>query len=297
MASDLKTVDIRQSEIGVYMECRRKWMLDYLRSLELARPANAPAPNLSLGSILHTAIERFWTDQISPVKTVCTIEQEIIAALPEGEVMSEQWCDIFKYLRIMTQGYDEWVSSGATMNHDVIGVEQQLRVLWGTIDGVEVWITGKIDRLVRDRFTEELILIDVKSVQSFLRMLTHARQLMTYAVLLRRTGLVVERLATEQVRKVLRTATAKPPFFDVVEMYCNEEMLDTHEAHMSVVIAEMIEMRARWEQGDESRLYPNPTGDCSWKCDFLPVCMQMDNGENFEHTLQIAFRPKTGDHY
>jgi hypothetical protein len=118
-------------------------------------------------------------------------------------------------------------------------------------------------------------------------------------VLLRRYGFDITSATTEQVKKVLRTGAAKPPFFqEAPPMSITPEMLDQHEAYMTVVIDEMLDLRAQYESGDTSALYPNPVSDCSWKCEFLPICTAMTNGEHYEHIIEMAYRPKrTEDGY
>lgn len=276
------------------MECRRKWLFNYLRRLELARGGNDPTPNLSQGSILHTAHELFWKEAVPMLDTIIRIEREVHARLDAGVPMSEQWIKVFKYLRPMAQGYQEWVETGVFMNETVVAVEMQMSVEW--YPGVN--ITGKIDRLVQDNFTGELILKDLKSVQSFTATLAHSRALLTYAVLLRKYGYTVSAVTTEQVKKVLRDGKAKPPFFEVAPpMHITTEMLDQHEAYLTVVIDEMLALRAQYDVGDISRLYPNPVDDCNWKCEFLPVCTAMTAGDNYEHIIELAYRPRLEDGY
>lgn len=285
---------IRNSELGQFMECRRKWLLSYVRRLELARGPNDPTANLSMGTILHKAHELFWTEGVDMVKTVTDIEQEVHGRLEAGVPMSEQWIKIFKYLRPMAQGYQEWVETGVFMGETVVAVEMQMSVEWYP----GVFITGKIDRLVQDNFTRELRLKDLKTVQSFNATLAHSRALLTYGVLLRKYGFEIQSATTEQVKKVLRTGAAKPPFFqEAPPMSITPEMLDIHEAYMTVVIDEMLDLRAQYDVGDTSRFYPNPVDDCSWKCDFLPICTLMTNNEHYEHVVELAYRPRQEDGY
>lgn len=282
-------IEIRNSEIGTFMECRRKWLLSYLRRLELARGLNDPTPNLSQGTILHAAHEEFWTKGTDPAAVVSRIEREVHDALPAGEPLSENWAKIFKMARVMAHGYKAWVESGALMNERIILVEYQMRVEYRP----GVFITGRIDRLVQDTITNELILKDVKSVQSFVPVFSHQRPLLTYAVLLRMHGYNVSAVTTEQWKKNLQTAAAKPPFYDTAPpLPVTDEMLDAHQAYMEVVIDEMLALRAQYDVGDTSQLYPNAVDDCSWKCDFLPVCKAMTSLDDYEHILTMAYRPR-----
>jgi hypothetical protein len=39
-------------------------------------------------------------------------------------------------------------------------------------------------------------------------------------------------------------------------------------------------------------LYPNPTRDCSWDCDFLSTCIMMDDGSDWEDNLSKEAQPR-----
>lgn len=284
-------IEFRNSDIATYLECRRKWQFSYLQSLELARDPNTPTPNLSLGSIFHRAHEAFWTGgDAQDALSAC--EAEIAAALPEGTPLSAEWLDELRMARAMARHYEAWLETGEVMHERPVYVEHQMR--WEVLPGV--FLTGKLDRLAYDTVTEQYVLIDVKTTKSFMRAMTHARQLKTYACLLRREGIHVSRLVTEQVRKVLGTGTAKPPFVERVEMFCDDDVLDRHEIDMQAVLDEMLELKAEFVLGDTSRLYPNPTKDCGWKCPYLPLCTATDNGDNVEWLIDMQYRPKTEDH-
>lgn len=41
-------------------------------------------------------------------------------------------------------------------------------------------------------------------------------------------------------------------------------------------------------------LYPNPTKDCSWDCDFRSVCMAMEDGSDPEYLLSSLFKRREG---
>src|SRR5687767_11436043 len=103
------------------MRCRRRWMLEYRRKLQYARSTNQPTPNLAMGSIMHKAVELFWSEQKDPVKTILGIEQEVISKVEGG--LSAEWVEIFRYLRVMMAGYKEWVKNGDTMGEKVVAVE------------------------------------------------------------------------------------------------------------------------------------------------------------------------------
>ncbi len=290
---------IRQSELKAFQRCRRRWMLEYRTGIEMNRTSNEPKKNLSEGSIFHVAVDRYWTDGIDPIKTVVEIEQEIIAGT-EG-ALSEEWVKSFKLLRAMTSGYKHWVESGITMGEKVLSSEEAIEVPFGHFNGYDVILTGKVDRLVQDRFTNQLTLIDLKTTASFARGMTHHFQLLTYALMYAKHGVKVDRLMTEQCKKVLRTGTAKPPFYERIEMYVNDDMLAAHERNLRAQLTDMTELVKLYSDGpltyavDTGEFYPNPTKDCSWDCEFLPICVQMDDGSDYEYTIETIYRRKPSE--
>lgn len=293
---------IRQSEVRAFMRCRRKWLLTYRMNMQLARDPNSPTPNLSMGSIFHKAVELYWTEHVHPAQTVAKIQQDVIFATTGP--LSEEWVKIFQKLTAMSNHYVAWVEEGNTMHEKVLFVEKAVECKYGTFNGYDVVLTGKLDRLVLDTFTDQKMLIDLKSTAQFMRGLTHHFQLLTYSVMLKReSNIKIERIVTEQVKKVLGTSTAKPPFVDRVEMFVNDEMIAAHERvlqrilqDMTALVAEYDEEHALYTGEDEHpslynpSFYPNPTSDCSWECDFLPVCCQMDDGSDFGYTLERSYR-------
>jgi len=44
-------------------------------------------------------------------------------------------------------------------------------------------------------------------------------------------------------------------------------------------------------------IYPNPTKDCGWDCDFRAPCLAMDGGMDFEYMIKQNYEKKQGDDY
>lgn len=53
------------------------------------------------------------------------------------------------------------------------------------------------------------------------------------------------------------------------------------------ITAETLEM-----MDTDLALYPNPTKDCSWDCDYQAVCLSMDDGSDYEHILKSEFKER-----
>lgn len=66
----------------------------------------------------------------------------------------------------------------------------------------------------------------------------------------------------------------------------NEAFIDSEEWKLRAEISEML--------NPTLPLYPNPTRDCSWDCNFKGVCLAMDDGSDWEHILQEEYTPRIG---
>jgi hypothetical protein len=90
------------------------------------------------------------------------------------------------------------------------------------------------------------------------------------------------------MRRVKRTATAKPPFYGRIEVRHNMETLRSMYLRVKRVIEEIVGARAELDAGGDHRYvtYPTPDQDCSWKCPFVRMCPMMDDGSNWEGLLE-----------
>jgi hypothetical protein len=156
--------------------------------------------------------------------------------------------------------------------------------------GDQVTLTGKIDRIARDRLTGEYIIEDSKTVQSLDQsrdVLQVDDQGLIYCMLVRgdpELGMTVNRFRHNSLKKVLRSAKATPPFYDRFEVRYNEEHLDNAWTHTIVTVQRMVQALQAIES--DERLHhaytiPNPSRDCSWICDFVHACPMMDDGSHW----------------
>ena len=86
------------------------------------------------------------------------------------------------------------------------------------------------------------------------------------------------------LRKVKRTATAKPPFFDRLHVQHNRAVLESTWKRVFGTITEMMLTRDALDAGEDHQVLcpPRPNMDCTWKCDFQPICAMFDDGSNVE---------------
>jgi hypothetical protein len=82
------------------------------------------------------------------------------------------------------------------------------------------------------------------------------------------------------MRRVKRSAKAKPPFYDRIEVRHNKFELESYRRRALAATREILVAIDRLERGEEhfDVVYPSPTPECRWSCDFFAVCNLFDDG-------------------
>ena len=86
-------------------------------------------------------------------------------------------------------------------------------------------------------------------------------------------------------------ANKKTGFFERVKVYRNQ-----HEVAMAgrMLLLEAIDML------NDPYIYPNPTRDCKWKCDYKELCLALNRNDDVEYLRKALFRtrvPEEGSVY
>lgn len=295
----------RQSELTAFVECPRNWGWNYWQKLvpkhsELALPKTSDT-----GTIVHLGLAALYSG-LNPLEPIKAEQERRLALVPDDERQEgwlKAWLKTFQLATTMLRGYVQWVEeTGADVGHTTLSVERTLAVPVGEILGDEVWVTGTADREYRDEW-ERLALMDHKSVDTLTVRGQPQKdfQRSTYSVLrLIEDGETYKMAVHNMLRRVGRTATAKPPFYGRHTITLNETMLLQHSRHMLRILRKMVEaqqeIEAAFARGDEygkeaagEILYPHPTKDCDWKCPFLHICPLRDDGSDWETYLSEWF--------
>lgn len=287
----------RQSSLSKFRRCRRSFEMEYVRNyLPISESEGQCLGARSLGHIVHKGVETHYTG--GNFREVLDAE---IGAKHLEETWSSEWADCYELAGIMLEGWEQWLAvTAADANEEVLFVEPDLEWEVGEFRGDLVVLTGHPDLVVHNTLNDLIIIDDTKTVTSFSQALIHGGQGLTYALMLKMIhGLDVGMFRTTQIKKVKRTARAKPPFYERSELFVNPQMLRTHWAQLQGQLDTMVEIVQRWEQeGDTDRVgydklvYHNPTKDCTWDCSYLAVCSSMDDGSNYQQLLDINYRPR-----
>lgn len=261
---------VRPSEIKLFKRCRRSWMLQYVRNLERIR-YDDESDTARTGNEVHRMLEAYY-------------RQGITAPDSADELAN-----------IIVEGYFEWVAeTGADVGLRTVYAETRIEVPFGVIHGDEIVLTAKPDRVVFDEATGLYLLHDHKTVQSLEQagqQLKVDDQLLTYTWMLRELGIRADGALHNMLRRVKRSARATPPFYERLEVRHNVHEMRSYWMRLWGETIEILRVYRELDSGSDPRAvaYPNPTKDCSWKCDFFAVCPMFDDGSAAERMVDDYF--------
>lgn len=268
---------VNQSELTTFMRCPRKWDLSYVQGWRSSETNS----NLRVGTLVHAGLEAHYTG----VPWTAALDAVGLPTTPEeDEVWNSADYDLAK---LMLEGYMEWLEdTGADSLLTPEYVERQVEV---ELPELGVIVHGTLDWTARDQHGQ-LWLFDHKTVAAFGalvdRRLQLSFQLLTYAWLLwKSTGERPVGVGLNMLRKVKRTAAAKPPFYAREMVQFNEHQLTNHERHLEQVISNLLEA----EKQPLFVAYPVPDQDCTWKCPFMQICPMLDDGSDYTGALNDLY--------
>jgi hypothetical protein len=288
---------ISNSEISTFKDCRRKWWLSYYR--QLGRKEQKFSGPLALGSRVHKALELYYNDNS---KNLLTYWSELVA--DDRITLEAEWRDTTDFDneadlgRIMLEGYLEWNSEeGIDSELEVVSNEERLTTT--LLDG-RVELMAKIDQRVRRKVDGVRLFRDWKTTANFSDLTKGAQlneQFLTYQVIEATQKNEKERCEgalVTMLKKVKRTATARPPFYDQIEIRHNVFALRNFWTRLHGELSDMVAVRDALDSGVDHQLvvYPRPSRDCSWKCDFAAVCPMFDDGSAVEAAIEMGYQKR-----
>lgn len=300
---------VSNSEVQTFKECRRKWWLSWYRGL-VSRTVEVQGVR-STGTRLHLPLEAYYQPSSAPARDPFAVLQEAQDA--DWKIFTEQQGPVFtdhvamkklrsdfELERIMLEGYLEWVrETGVDAELEVVASETFVSAPF--LDGVNgtpaVTLIGKIDTRFRDVRTGRVKFMDHKSVTAFEdpRLLKINQQTLHYQLLLWLDSEGEEwcdEALYNMIRRVKRTAKAKPPFFKREPIPRNRHELESYKRQLTGTVTEMQDVERKIT--DDPALIPflissRPSRDCSWKCPFFKVCHMFDDGSRVESALDSLY--------
>jgi PD-(D/E)XK nuclease superfamily len=278
---------LTNSEMTTWRRCRRKWYFSSYRRLR--HRDEKPTGALSLGNLVHDALSVVY--QVGGKSDPLARLDE----LTEAKVLEHPWHedDIRKegeLAKIMVEGYVQWLEeTGADQNIRVLAPESMVEV--ELAPGIN--LLSKLDARVERHTDPGRMALEFKTVQDFTRPLP-TLQIDTQLL----TEHLVEFLSLQErgetdpahrargvlyrmLRKVKRTAAAKPPFYAEEAVDHNVEELRNHWRHVMAIANDILDAHRRLDAGESHHTvaYPSPKQDCSWDCPFLAPCKLANSGD------------------
>lgn len=287
-------IKISNSEIQTFKDCRRKWWLNYYRRLQPQTTNFTGA--LALGSRIHAALDAYYSTDIplleAHTRLVAQDKQLLIESFRDTmELDSEA-----ELGRIMLEGYLQWVDeNGIDAELEMISTEEIISM--PMFDGA-VELQGKLDMRVRRKADGVRMFRDFKTVggsfTEFGAMAHMNEQILTYMLLeaaQNKEGERSEGGIFTMLKKVKRTANAKPPFYEQMEVRHNTFALRSFWNRIHGTVLNMMQVRKALDEGADHHFvaYPRPSRDCKWKCQFFAICPLFDDGSAAEHAINELY--------
>lgn len=304
--SDPPLVLMSNSEITTAMRCWRKWLVTwYLGFVKATEPA---ASHMKLGSRVHTALEG-RAQGLDPLLVLTVIYRIEIEAHPDEaeDLIAEQ-----KLALAMTEGFIEWeAEEGKAADWELVpgGAEREVSVALPGVPGAG--LRAKLDRVLMQTSTGLLYFDDYKTGADFerteglpldpqMRMYSLIQQLLTAGV---PDAPVVGGGRVTQLRRVLRTAKSKPPYYLQTSFRYSPAVISATHLKVQHWASLIMEHRAAldWVFSDHggrgdmellealqlAQLAANQIPrDCAWSCPLAGgLCYSMDDGSAWMEQL------------
>jgi len=287
-------VRISNSEIQTFKDCRRRWWLTYYRRLQPKYKDTTGA--LALGTRIHAALDDYYANGTPLLQAHANLVNT------EKELLLQDFRDVSELEKeaelghIMLEGYLQWnEEEGIDADLEMISTEET--IVMPMFNG-EVELQGKLDMRVRRKADGVRMFRDFKTVggslSDFANLAPMNEQILTYMVLEQSKDVNGERSdggIFTMLKKVRRSAAARPPFYDQIEVRHNIFTLRSFWDRLHGTVTDLMRVRTALDKGEQPSFhaYPSPSRDCKWKCKFYSVCTLVDDGSAAEQAISEMF--------
>ena len=293
-------LNISNSEMQLFLEDRRVWWLTYYRRLRFKRGHREVTGARALGTRVHRALELAYSDDVNPamqLKKIYEAEEVDFKSVGVSQFELDGLWKEFDLAHAMVSGFVDWVEENGIDNGLTVVAREDVVQVKSHIPGV-FW-RGKMDQRILREADGARLFRDFKTVGNLtdpIKMLPHDPQMRFYHLLeymqsIEQTGgepqWRTDGALYLMLRKVKRTAAAKPPFFGQLEVHHNiHEIRNTYKIAARIT-DEIVELRNALDAGGDFHYLcpPRPNRDWTWKNDFFPVMSLFDDGSDFEGML------------
>jgi hypothetical protein len=250
---------------------------------------------LALGSRIHEALDQYYSSdgEVGLLEAHAELVRKDLASLVAEYRDTSDLESEAELGRIMLEGYLQWMDEeGIDANLEKISNEEIITM--PLFDG-EVILQGKLDMRVRRKTDGVRMFRDFKTVGgSFADFANQAQmneQILTYMLLEsaqnKEPGERSEGGIFTMLKKVKRTANAKPPFYDQIEVRHNIFTMRAFWQRIHGTINDLMTVKKGLDVGGDPNFlaYPSPDKDCKWKCQFYTICPMIDDGSAAEAAI------------
>lgn len=296
-AVELGMPAVSNSEIQTWLDCKRRWYLSFYRELGVKKEDSAITGALAFGTRIHICLERMYTTGENPIDVYEELHSKIVYDILTHEAMygmrdkelRKKAQNEREMAHAMLSGYISWTEeNGIDEGLRMAGAEIVVQVASGH-PGVA--LRGKLDQRVYREIDGARLFRDFKTAANLTdgpTLLPLDEQMKFYMMLERLDALAKTGDQPPEptrgglylmLKKNKQTSRAAPPFYSQVEVHHNNLTLESMWIRTHKRLAEMIEARQQLDQDGDHRywVYPHPTRDCKWKCEFVAVCPMMDD--------------------
>lgn len=300
----MKHLKISNSEMRTFKACRRRWYLTYYRELGVPDEARKPTGALQHGTRMHTVLQAMYEEKTNGLTRLHEIYAEELEKWKDDPYAVSDLQKEQDLSSAMIEGYIEWLEeTGADSGYEIVEVEQAIEVPFGEIEDHQITLRGKLDARVQRKSDGARLFLDHKNVGNFtepMKILHLDEQMRFYHLLemldaLMRTGSEAPTPTDgglyNMLRKVKRSARAKPPFYERNEVRHNRTEIQNMWHRVYGVIEDIVAVRVKLDAGENHQkvVYPNPGRECTFMCPFIAVCPLMDDGSDYETMLSAEY--------
>lgn len=299
---------VSNSELQTFKRCRRKWWLGWYRRLMLQTEDFTSVR--ATGTRVHRALSYWYVpdgekrvDPRDALERVIVDDWTKVARLAQerhtsDEQLSElavEFAQATNLERAMVEGYVQWLEeTGAdaelriTASETPLVVDQVLDMgpnynheerpiqFIGLLDVRATRVTDKVNLFIDHKTVGDLGAPVVTLPQNEQMLHYHLMEFLS----LDDSDVRCDGALYNMLRRVKRSARAKPPFYDRIEVRHNKFELESYRRRALAATREIQVVIDRLERGEEHLdvVYPTPNPECRWSCDFFAVCNLLDDG-------------------
>jgi hypothetical protein len=287
---------ISNSEIKTYQECKRKWWFQYYLHLTKKSNGTEKVNNLTFGSKIHAALQAWYVsggqeDPVVVMKKLFISERLEIEQANDAELL-KKFNEQEKMGNLLIGHYmDKVKNEGLDYGFKYISSEEEYEM--ELIEDVS--FIGKIDALMEREIDGSKFLLEHKSYASSnasqnLKIAHIEPQHIGYMLLYQANN--DDRLVgtiLNIIRKLKTLTRSKDPIIIREIIRHNQLEIDNYFIRLQEIAKDIKTLKEKIDVEGHKVAYPNPTTDCSWRCDFFSVCHMIDDGSNWEKMLEANY--------